>query len=288
MFSKRLAAMCVAFTVALCPISASAHENRIGNPLGVHKENLVTDFDYQDIDNRVNNLLHSIDNNTVGLYIALGVLASIGIPAYLFSNYPSLSNGQGSSYDMTKLTNPVVNQGDRISVEGSNCTIGYIDKANRKAYSAAHCFVSDKEKTQDVHNKTVYNSFGRHIGTASGTYHGSQNNDFIIIDLLNNIPAGENSFSGDAIVKIEDVKPGDTICSFSRKYKKTMCGEIENINGRDIFATRESGGTHGDSGGPAWIPGKGFVGVFTSIIGLVHNDYIEEISTGFTYPSDVV
>ena len=287
MFSKKLITMYVTSTVALCPITASAHENRIGNHLEVHKELLDEHFSHQEIDEIIKNNLN-LDNDDIAFYTTLGLLLYIGLPILLFSKFPALSNGQGSSYDMTKFINPVVNQGDRISVKGTSCTIGYIDKSNRKAYTAAHCFVSDKTPGQSIDAQPVYNSFGRQIGVATGVYSGTQNDDFIMIDLFNNIPEGENSFSGDTIVKIEDVKPGDEICSFSRKYKKTMCGEIEKVNEREILATREAGGISGDSGGPAWVEGKGFVGVYTVSLGVLNNngEKIKEYA-GFTYPNGI-
>lgn len=286
MFSKRLAAMCVAFTVALCPVTASAHENRIDNHIATYKEQLNEHFSHQEIDEIIKNNLN-LDNDDIAFYTTFGLLLYIGLPILLFSKFPTLSNGQGSSYDMTKFINPVVNQGDRISVKGKSCTIGYIDKSNRKAYTAAHCFVSDKNPEQYIDSQSVYNSFGRRIGTASGVYSDTQNDDFIMIDLFNNIPIGENSFSGDTIAHLEDIKPGDTICSFSRMYKKTMCGEIEKVNEREILATREAGGIPGDSGGPAWVEGKGFVGVYSIILGVFINGKQSKEYSGFTYPNGI-
>ena len=39
-----------------------------------------------------------------------------------------------------------------------------------------------------------------------------------------------------------------------------VCGSVDKVNGDTTYAFQH-GLIPGDSGGPAWIPGKGFVGV---------------------------
>ena len=157
----------------------------------------------------------------------------------------------------------VVNQGDRILVENSpgnytGCTVGYVHKGLRTLTTAGHCGGGRGLKVVDPH--------GNQIGTiGSNTYNRSTNeNDVMVVNVNSNVGIGGNRFSGDGWAHPSRVRMGDPICSYGAKSGKTHCGIVTGVNGRVVSATRNAGGINGDSGGPAWVPGKGFVGIYTA------------------------
>ena len=76
--------------------------------------------------------------------------------------------------------------------------------------------------------------------------------------------AGENIYSGNQVVSPEDIEVGDTIHSYGGKTGQQYTGTVTRTDGHQVLATGEAGGLPGDSGGPAWIDGKGLVGVYSS------------------------
>ena len=188
----------------------------------------------------------------------------------------------------------VVNQGDYVATTiplpeltpmssgqntGMACTIGYVDKARHRAFYAGHC-------SQGLPGTTVYNAAGNVIGTVGyNPYpdHGAYipgpallpgiPNDWAVINLAPGVVAGGNNYSGDAIAP--GARTGDTICSYGARTRSVKCGKVMGTHGSVIVATPNAGGIPGDSGGPAWIPGKGFVGVYS---------ILNPVYTAFTRP----
>lgn len=159
-----------------------------------------------------------------------------------------------------------VNQGDLIYIRDRACTIGYIDKVNKIAYTAGHCGFTDEKVN-------VMNSSRQTIGTLYTEYSRERtpyvSADQAVIQLNDNVKPGENTFSGDVKLHYTNVSEGDTICSFSRMNQRTMCGTVLYTAHNSVGATRSAAGVRGDSGGPAWIEGKGFVGLY---VGFADND----------------
>ena len=170
---------------------------------------------------------------------------------------------------------PVISQGDKIIIEGGRvCTVGYVDKEKHKAYIADHCAVLNKKSTVDNENRTE-------IGVINGTFDMSNiglsqaRKDVAHIDLYDRTVVGENKFSGDKRVSTRDVKIGDEMCTYSRMLNKEVhCGKVKYVDGNVVVGDRYVNGIPGDSGGPSWIPGKGFVGVYSLMIGndIIGND----------------
>lgn len=168
----------------------------------------------------------------------------------------------------------VVNQGDKIFLENSPgdytaCTVGYVHKGLRTVTTAGHCGGGRGLKAVD--------QYGNPIGViGSNTYNRSTNaDDVMVVNVNPNVGIGGNRFSGDGWAHPSRVRMGDQICSYGAKSGKTHCGFVTSVNGRVVKATRNSGGINGDSGGPAWIPGKGFVGIYTTFW---------QYQVGFTHP----
>jgi len=175
--------------------------------------------------------------------------------------------------DRQDLENITVNQGDSFHIlkpEGRDesshmdvftvidCTIGYVDEKLHRAYTAGHCgetgFTAKNDQGEEI------GSFHKNPRYNPKTYR----NDQAYIELNDNIIVGDNYFSGDNVVDVEDLSTGDTLCSYGAKSKKTHCGELRTVDEKNIVGDSNSGGIPGDSGGPSWVPGKGLVGLFSA------------------------
>lgn len=154
-----------------------------------------------------------------------------------------------------------VYQGDRL--DNSGCTIGYIDLERRKAYSAAHC--RHTKGGQAWSNGKNIGVFGR--GENNQTLKDGEDGvvDTVEINLYSNVDA-ENIFSGNKVVKFEDIAIGDKMCFMGRATLKPYCGgKVSRILSRArLIIHGDYNSIPGDSGGPAWIPGKGYVGLVSA------------------------
>ncbi|MDO4761333.1 MAG: hypothetical protein Q4A31_05395 [Corynebacterium sp.] len=165
---------------------------------------------------------------------------------------------------------PVVNQGDLILVQDSrgisyNCTAGYVDKKNARIWTAGHC---------SHHGSIVYNEQRVAVGTLKHRYNVSENvdhlrgeerrkatadyffHDISYVDLINPAMAGANTYSGD---RPYTPTAGEQLCRFGATTRAVYCATIFNVTDHLIYvANLNTQG--GDSGGPAWVPGEGYVG----------------------------
>ncbi|GAA1474299.1 hypothetical protein P4N68_09330 [Corynebacterium felinum] len=165
---------------------------------------------------------------------------------------------------------PVVNQGDLILVQDSrgisyNCTAGYVDKKNARIWTAGHC---------SHHGSIVYNEQRVAVGTLKHRYNVSENvdhlrgeerrkatadyffHDISYVDLIDPAMAGANTYSGD---RPYTPTAGEQLCRFGATTRAVYCASIFNVTDHLIYvANLNTQG--GDSGGPAWVPGEGYVG----------------------------
>lgn len=199
------------------------------------------------------------DTNTP-VYDNVGTLSSAN-PS--FAGMSSVYTGQAlkllgvSTRDLPSFRiAPVVNQGDRVYVVGTMCTIGYIDHATHRAYLAKHC--------ANATTMNVRNNDGKYLGTFNRP---DAPGDTAWIDLDPRVRAGANNFTGDTVIDRHAVQPGDTICFYGATSRETRCTPVKStgtdhdpfINGNPMQILA------GDSGGPAWIVGKGAVGVVAAV-----------------------
>lgn len=162
-----------------------------------------------------------------------------------------------------------INQGDKIISDhtflngaiyiGNPCTIGYVEPG--KAWTAAHCANN---------GNPVRDSQGRIIGTIVHTNPNDSNkysiyHDTAYIALNSNVRAGQNSHES----QVSEVVPsaGDQVCLYSRTADSTRCGTVDHVSPtakKEYVFISGASANQGDSGGPAWVPGKGFIGVISS------------------------
>ncbi|MDO5099054.1 MAG: hypothetical protein Q4D85_09890 [Corynebacterium sp.] len=163
-----------------------------------------------------------------------------------------------------------VNQGDLITLSDdrghSRCTAGYIDTANLRIWTAGHC-AEDRAH--------AFNQFGDHIGQFRHRYSIKDKSltaedeetrrqaklryqfyDIGYINLRKPEFGGTNSYSGDRPY-IPEV--GEEICRFGATTRAVYCGVVLRVSEHLIYAI-DLRSDRGDSGGPNWVPGKGYVG----------------------------
>ncbi|KAA8724172.1 hypothetical protein [Corynebacterium phocae] len=171
-----------------------------------------------------------------------------------------------------------VNQGDEIRTPVDDnsdfvCTAGFIDPANHRIWTAGHCgsdgaemFMADDRYIYPIGELVHRYNFvdisdsleGEEKFEALSKYFFY---DISYIDTSDFDVAGENIYSGDRVyTPAED----DTVCRYGRTTKKVVCAKIFSMNKHLIFAGSLLGES-GDSGGPVWVPGKGYVGQFLGV-----------------------
>lgn len=160
-----------------------------------------------------------------------------------------------------------VNQGQRVDIDMTTCTVGYVDKNLRRAYIAGHCGNDGSGNVRDP--KT-----GTHLGKIvhHQNYGGFSQNDLAYIQLAPGIVAGENTITKNIpVIGVDDVQEGDDVCFYGATTKATQCTKLTNRgnveDGTFYGAPKLMRG--GDSGGPAWIERLGekigFAGVNSGI-----------------------
>ena len=218
------------------------------------------------------------------VFLILSVLfAAIGATPGGFANLNPNQEG-GSSLGRTWVSSitgapapnkvPVtVEQGERISMAYpgthnlSHYTLGFIDHDKRLGYTSAHCVPGADEHTYTPGGVEVVNANNTAIGKAypSQRYvEGGQHtvDDIAIIRFSDNATPGNNTYSGDDVVKLQpnnDV----TMCRYGATTRKVMCTNTANpalSNG--VVAVIADNETHGDSGSTLYIKGLGIVGLY--------------------------
>ena len=175
-----------------------------------------------------------------------------------------------------RFTKYPVNQGDWVNISGYGyCTIGYVDKVNHRAYTAAHCAPRMKNWERLIVKTPFTNELIGELFVrtkeyeANGKLHRSWKSDSTYIQLYPEVQAGENTYSGDTRIMPEDVEDGDEVCIYSVRLDKTSCRPVFSTFGPVIkmnaprYKIDPPISVEGDSGGPGWIPGKGFVGTIS-------------------------
>lgn len=214
------------------------------------------------------------------------IIAIITISTFLFSESIQFAHAQPitvnqGDYVKTRITPPKPNL---LNLEDYHihCTIGYVNVENRTATYAGHC-------ADGTVGSPVYNVHGQKIGNVSYTKYPTLGLlkyvnflvpittpvDYAIVKIDNNVKIGNNSYSGNNKTNYSSIKNGDTICSYGATRNKETCGNIVyKSNIFKVIVTNENSNMNGDSGGPSWIPGKGFVGTLSSYFGKMFAFYV--------------
>lgn len=156
-----------------------------------------------------------------------------------------------------------VEQGGSVYVQGTGvCTVGFNDPARQRSLVAAHC------GREGARVEIVYPNGARTgaVGTLfrSKAYDGHLSNDWAAIQWDPGVHVGGNRFSGNTWVHPNDIRLGETVCYYSKGRRAQTCGRFSGSADNTFFVAAPL--SHpGDSGGPMWVPGRGFVGVVSSM-----------------------
>ena len=215
----------------------------------------------------------------VSLFMILSVLLYFMIPGTTMMTTIGMDITGTKPYAMSKRVIDdsrnlnAIHQGQKISIleeklpNGSMkfgvCSVGFVDAIQRKLYVAAHCAIPERERDASEREVMLRDTVIGEIDYNQNYNEGNMANDWTVINVTNdNIELKPNRFSGDNIVSPENVKPGDKIYTYGATSGMSE-GVVFGVKGNQIYITK-SVIDHGDSGGPSWIEGKGFVGVLSN------------------------
>ncbi len=159
-----------------------------------------------------------------------------------------------------------VRQGGTVLVQGTGiCTVGYNDAANRRSFVAAHCG-GDGARVRAIDPAT--GRAGGAVGTLrrSRLYDSQLSNDWAAIEWDPQVHVGGNPVTGDGWVHPHNIRLGETVCYSGRTSHPgggATCGRFAGSADNTFFIDAPLS-QPGDSGGPMWVPGRGFVGVVSS------------------------
>ena len=180
--------------------------------------------------------------------------ATIGL---LFGNSESSSDMRAGSSGVTTTTTVPLRQGNQVLVGKTYCTVGYIDVATGRAYTAGHCLENTLESpvtvTANVDGAQV------RVGTATpvaGYDLAARDRtvDGAVIDLTHPV-ALENAVTHNApVLDADTLALGDTVCFTPQKRHTPSCGPIIDLNGA-TFTVDNPDVDFGDSGSVGWVRG---------------------------------
>lgn len=190
--------------------------------------------------------------------IALGSLIALSPQAHALSSSsnPVVPDNTVPVVSDNKTVNTIINQGDEIYVYnvgmggGISCTLGYI--TDNYALTAGHCGMVGSEVKNNQYKRIGYIDY---IDT-------ERNQDIAIIKLDNGV-SGKNVYSGDYITSMAEMSPDDEICVYGKTTGRVLCAEQHGLPRYGAIWSK-SEVTYGDSGGVAWIPDKGLIGILRS------------------------
>lgn len=187
----------------------------------------------------------------------------------------------------------VARQGERLFVDNiggynlTSCTIGYNDVALHRSYTAGHCAVDSAAPRPGGSTVYVADEYGRQLPTPAGliypaaAFYGPANaNDWSVIYWFNNVTLGQNTYGG-AYIPISEISPGETLCyhgfASHGRSREAACGPFVGMIEKTIYFDAPGTPHFGDSGGPVYAPGRGFVGVMSGANALVDEDDTEVV-----------
>lgn len=161
-----------------------------------------------------------------------------------------------------------VQQGQRIAISDGYCTLGFNDPVTGKGITAAHCGEAEPVRVSLVKADGTQTPPIGTITRSTRYFEHAIANDWATIEWDSNVRVLPNKFSGDKRISVEDVERDDKICfhgyTSHGDTNDYTCGTYMDRLGNTIFVSPERRVEAGDSGGPAWIPGKGFLGVLSA------------------------
>ncbi|BAX92724.1 hypothetical protein [Mycobacterium shigaense] len=164
----------------------------------------------------------------------------------------------------------LVYPGMEILQENRMCTLGYVDAAQKIAYTAGHCRSGANTVVTDNNRNVIGHLATWRDDTPSGTTVTTDQvvTDYEAIVLDGNVPANNILPSGRPLVSSGAVPhPGEGVCHFGVITGET-CGTVESVNNGWFTMSHGVQSHPGDSGGPVYTTAGGqIVGIFNSVWG---------------------
>jgi len=180
---------------------------------------------------------------------------------------PGLSSASASADPALVFPGMEIHQDNRV------CTLGYVDPANRIAFTAGHCRGGAPVVTDRDHNV-----IGRLATFRDNTPSGStvatdqviSDYEAIVLDdhvAVNDILPGGRQLESSPTATVQ---PGQAVCHFGVITGET-CGTVESVNNGWFTMSHGVQSQKGDSGGPVYLTPDGgtgqIVGIFNSVWG---------------------
>nr|WP_245847513.1 S1 family peptidase [Mycobacterium szulgai] len=186
--------------------------------------------------------------------VALAALASVYSPA------------------TAKADPTLVFPGMEIHQDNRVCTLAYIDRSQRIAYTAGHC--RGAGPVTDVNNNVIGHLAAFRDSTPSGTTVATDESidDYEAIALADNVTVNDVLPGGRPLVSNPSVMvaPGQAVCHFGISTGET-CGTVDAVNNGWFTMSNGVASQKGDSGGPIYVAPVGgpaqIVGIFNSVWG---------------------
>lgn len=180
-----------------------------------------------------------------------GILRSFALGVPYYSVLPLYSTYLGVRGEQLPIPPQTINQGDLLyNWRGEAvCRVGYVQ--GQRLYFASDCgqsrlFTAGGREVTALQNSTYYNYLAETSVLSDGWW-----------------GEGRNLPEASRVVPWNELQAGDQICTTGKNADTTSCTTFIGLDGPRLILEEPFEGDFALPGGPLWVPGKGFAGVYT-------------------------
>ncbi|GEM_PF-3272267 len=181
-----------------------------------------------------------------------GILRSFALGVPYYSILPLYSTYLGVRGEQLPIAPQTINQGDFLYNWWGDpvCRVGYVQ--GKRLYFASDCGQSH-----------LYTAGGREVAATEGSYYYNYRAETAML-AEGWWGEGANIPEATRVVPWDELSVGDKICTTGKTPDETSCTTFIGLDGPRLILENPFKGDFAIPGGPLWIPGKGFVGVYTN------------------------